>query len=930
MSNHGWRAQGMNSNFAKWSMSQILVIMMLMVAGTAFAAGEALLHNSQNTGSTKWGGNWGVVGGQYGEFTCATCHNKTTNNVKRVAETVNGNPVVFNNMTAFGDDTAIHTTSSRICEVCHTQTAYHRYDNTAQSGGLTHPNGDCTLCHSHADAFKPTSCTGCHGHNVGSDAPIVTGKHAAHTNNVTTLGVNYSCAACHAPTVSSDTTFSNAANHNPNNLTSAPFGAPNVNYGGTMAGTYDSGTYTCTATCHTDGKGGAPATAVAWNGVMILDCKGCHGGASSQAGEPVYVSGAAGSATANSHPKHVTATGVDASCQNCHGATMSGSVLNASGKHTDGSLDVVQGNSKTFVYTAGTKTCATASCHSNGFFTADDAQWGATLTCAGCHGDKATAAAKLTGAHNAHMNGGATTGGTLGCVDCHAPSVTNDTTLKASGGHMNNMLNFSGARAYKAGFNLAAGTCSTYCHTNGKGAAPAVAVTWSGPAIDCSGCHAMAAIATGAHQAHLAKGANCANCHNSTTNNSTTITGLTHIDGTVTLVAGGSFKTFPSVSFTQAGSGCNTITCHGGSNAPDWNAKATCDTCHPKANLSGAHQVHMGSLDLASASIFYDMTANRTPANSDSVRKYGFGCASCHPLETANHINGTVDVDLNRVGVAGVGTLRMLNHSSASYAKGGTMKCSNIYCHSNASRIEAESNVKANTSLAWTDSFSNYPNADRCAYCHGNQPSTGAHAAHSVGLHTFNNGSGSMLAGNIFNGKSGKVPITNKANTAHGNANNSTTIGCYICHNGTVTSAANDKNTRCVVCHKAGNTWGASLKGNASIANLSNHVNGNRDIIFKPVQVLSKAQVRPKGASTTSNTGFDYYSGIWTRTSYKSMSTLSYDKAKVALDTNTMWHPGAAMASSCTNIACHNGKTVNWNLANFNDPNKCMDCHNAL
>jgi len=36
------------------------------------------------------------------------------------------------------------------------------------------------------------------------------------------------------------------------------------------------------------------------------------------------------------------------------------------------------------------------------------------------------------------------------------------------------------------------------------------------------------------------------------------------------------------------------------------------------------------------------------------------------------------------------------------------------------------------------------------------------------------------------------------------------------------------------------------------------------------------------------------------------------------------------MNSNCTNIACHNGKTVNWNLANWNDPNKCMDCHNQL
>ena len=431
----------MNSKTAKWGLSQILVIVMLVMAGSAFAAGETLIHNSANMG-TKYG-TWGVAGGTYGQFSCETCHNRTTNNVKRVAETVNGKPVVFNNMTAFGDDTVLRSTSFRICEVCHTQTTYHQYNNNnaPQSGNLTHPNGDCTMCHSHADAFKPTSCTGCHGHNATSDTPIVTGKHAAHTNNSGTLGVNFSCAACHAPTVSSDTTFSNAANHNPNNLTSAPFGAPNVNYGGSMAGTYNSGSFTCTATCHTNGKGGAPAVAVTWNGVMVLDCKGCHGGASSQAGEPAYISGAAGSATANTHPKHVGTTGANATCQNCHGATMSGTVLNAAAKHTDGTIDVVQGNSKSFTYASGSKTCSASSCHSNGFFTAADAQWGATLNCAGCHGDAANAATKLSGAHNSHLNGGASTGGMFGCVDCHAPTVTDNTTLKGSGGHMNNMLN---------------------------------------------------------------------------------------------------------------------------------------------------------------------------------------------------------------------------------------------------------------------------------------------------------------------------------------------------------------------------------------------------------------------------------------------------------------------------------------------------------
>ena len=56
-----------------------------------------------------------------------------------------------------------HATSARICEVCHSQTSYHKYNQTA----LTH-NGtvNCTSeCHLHSKGFKGEGgdCTGCHG-----------------------------------------------------------------------------------------------------------------------------------------------------------------------------------------------------------------------------------------------------------------------------------------------------------------------------------------------------------------------------------------------------------------------------------------------------------------------------------------------------------------------------------------------------------------------------------------------------------------------------------------------------------------------------------------------------------------------------------------------------------------------------------------------
>jgi hypothetical protein len=113
--------------------------------------GNPLLHNSVNTGSAYWGGDWGVNAlSKYGEFVCETCHTRTTTNIKRIQENVTapnspvddfpggaGAPVLFKDARSgssdFGDDTGGHVTSNRICEVCHSQTDHHRYDTTGQA-----------------------------------------------------------------------------------------------------------------------------------------------------------------------------------------------------------------------------------------------------------------------------------------------------------------------------------------------------------------------------------------------------------------------------------------------------------------------------------------------------------------------------------------------------------------------------------------------------------------------------------------------------------------------------------------------------------------------------------------------------------------------------------------------------------------------------
>ena len=66
-----------------------------------------------------------------------------------------------------------HTTSNKVCEVCHSKTTYHRFDTTGQSN-LAHNNKtDCVRCHEHNVGFR-ASCDSCHGTPPVSVGGLVT------------------------------------------------------------------------------------------------------------------------------------------------------------------------------------------------------------------------------------------------------------------------------------------------------------------------------------------------------------------------------------------------------------------------------------------------------------------------------------------------------------------------------------------------------------------------------------------------------------------------------------------------------------------------------------------------------------------------------------------------------------------------------------
>ena len=181
------------------------------------------LHNSKTTQSSYQSSSWGITGGKYGKFTCDTCHTKTTTNIKRVKTGI-GTPdatnwassgtrtvtVNFQSVTTpngLGDDTSLHTSSAKVCEVCHSQTSYHKYNQAA----ATHKNNsDClSNCHGHNNGFKGDGpCKSCHNAAItevyntrqvsGAGGDFVRLSHHVNNGSTTEIVTDYDCIICHA------------------------------------------------------------------------------------------------------------------------------------------------------------------------------------------------------------------------------------------------------------------------------------------------------------------------------------------------------------------------------------------------------------------------------------------------------------------------------------------------------------------------------------------------------------------------------------------------------------------------------------------------------------------------------------------------------------------------------------------------------------
>jgi len=115
---------------------------------------------------------------------------------------------------------------------------------------------------------------------------------------------------------------------------------------------------------------------------------------------------------------------------------------------------------------------------------------------------------------------------------------------------------------------------------------------------------------------------------------------------------------------------CDCETCHTDPHAGGFTG---CTACHASPPLTGSHQVHYNSS--SQDGLRYGDTTVRSTADA-----YIFGCGNCHPLDSANHMNGTVDVELYNAS-APIESLKAKNPPTAAYNPTDNT-CGNVYCHS--------------------------------------------------------------------------------------------------------------------------------------------------------------------------------------------------------------------------------------------------------
>ncbi len=687
---------------------------------TSLGYSSPLMHNGINLGTKYNGGSWGI------SFSCSTCHSKNTTNIKRVIETIPatiGAPLTktirYRNVTSMGNDGDLHSTSSRICEACHTQTTVHRH-NTAGQSDFNHMgsnNIDCTSCHRHKNAFG-ASCNVCHGYppiaaTTGEDGLaepatgiLPSGQYGAHIAHV--VDKNMSCEGCHqgyttAPMgnnsielgfkLAGDTVTGFGSSITTGSFSgktpAAPYAGIVSKSVGTTVTTSSSGTNTCSVYCHgawATSSGGA-VTIPAWSGSLAgSGCNACHGASASMIPSPAYATGA--------HSRHAgnAAGGLARGCSNCHGdvsdsdhldglvrwdfASFGGNAAYAPPNTTPAGSGYTNGPAQTAIY----GTCQNIYCHSQvqnpvtgmlNELVYGTPQWGGSpIGCNSCHADMS--GPNGSGSHVRHAYSSV-----MACTTCHF-GAGQDTQM-----HANSTIdiNFSGSATggqYSQGSSIAGngyGSCSAiYCHSDGRSITGPytqnIPPTWGSGTIGCNSCHSGGpgggtqgpTYTSGKANSHPKHFFTCDKCHACMTDGTGVVTAPDlHGNKDYNLQNGGNaLFTVTQLGTPATPTQCSNISCHTNGTAI-WGQTLSCGSCH----INMATNIGTGS----------------HPRHASA---YPFDCSVCHGngytgSAVTSQTHGDSSVNLGFTGTA-VGTV---------YNKGTTFNtgtaygtCSASYCHS--------------------------------------------------------------------------------------------------------------------------------------------------------------------------------------------------------------------------------------------------------
>ncbi len=901
---------------------------------SAGTTGHAIHYAVTTTATGLTQGDDFTTGYAYG---CQSCH-PTDQHAKGKqstysAATVSGTRITFGQYTAtttaLNDaDNFTYTNGSCATNTCHTNgRGAAAVSAVTWTGAKT---GGCGVCHrAGGETFTTMTQT----------ATRLTTTHAMHiANDRYGLNASYTCNTCHSDTASNNTTINGSVgrNQHPNAVTNVSF---SNSVGGIWSGTQCSNTY-----CHSRGTASSGThTDISWT-TLATNCRGCHGN-DSTSGELIAT---------GTHGRHVGSQAY--ACYKCHSATVATGTSRTIGGtgsytvHVNKMVDVrFEGINSSGTYSgltgtisrtpgASASTCGATACHGTSS-PVWNVPYAATIDiCVKCHGNAAATSANYTadqrlaapgyigttptgtgvntarnygtlsgfasistntkvGAHNGHLKSAGGYSSAVVCTTCHQNVVSVTTTS-----HMDAATTFAWSGLSVTGgltptYNAATAKCSTtYCHGNwfplinqGTGTAPVWNLTTyitgtAGAYTDCDKCHLSPPLRwqdnSTPHDGTSLASRGCTLCHPNLGS------GATHINGDL-----------------EASGGDN------------------CLDCHSTANLSARHLIHTDASasgfmqnKLKSAGHYGDSSWWYSVSTSGGVPK--FSCGYCHPaarltFHDAESGNTTRDLDLTYTSVTStLAPIKWKNAAtvSLSQTEGSSVVCGSVYCHSNGytSGTVHQYGYVASPNWYGSDPWGT-DDANKCSGCHGNSPTgTSAHAVHRMGIHEDN----------VFSGTTGTVLRSGATGSgaAHGDPATATTINCNVCHIGTVAASENSQNPVCAACHTDTNE---PLKGHEKMvtSNTSTlHVNGTVDVVFAPVKIKTRAQLRTESTPT-----------MWERKpivdSYKTTSTV-FDQATTTLNSS----PTYSTANKNCTVSCHNNVTVSWTATGVS----CQSCHTAL